>query len=259
MRENSYQKFRGAMAYIEVRDHHGDIGIGSAFHIGSGVYVTARHVVDKNTILHISTTESYNVPDDKGNITIHGKERRFKNIDAKVLTIKSGPFYHPDENVDVAILVVEENDNVFVELGGHLNDWIDDAQFLLWPVIIMGYPKIPFSRGPILFVSTAEINAVVDKYNGFHPHFIVSSMARAGFSGGLCLIDENVLGVIVESLVFDKNPTELGYLSVLTVEPIYDCLLKHKIVPKEQENMINLLHIGDSGNIISYDEDDKPF
>ena len=40
-----------------------------------------------------------------------------------------------------------------------------------------------------------------------------------------------MLGVITESLTVNHQPTELGYLSVLSVEGIYACIAHNRIVP----------------------------
>jgi len=105
---------------------------------------------------------------------------------------------------------------------------------VLRSVVVLGYPPIPFSGAPTLIASRAEVNAIVDKYTGGHPHFILSAMARGGFSGGPALTDYGCsLGVITEALGSDNQPVELGYLAVLSVEPIYNCLAHHEIVPPE--------------------------
>src|SRR6267143_568754 len=36
-----------ALAYLDVEDQQGDRAIGSAFHVGEGVFVTARHVLER--------------------------------------------------------------------------------------------------------------------------------------------------------------------------------------------------------------------
>ena len=38
------QKYSNAIAYIDVEKKDGTRGIGSCFHVGEGVFVTARHV-----------------------------------------------------------------------------------------------------------------------------------------------------------------------------------------------------------------------
>lgn len=56
-------------------------------------------------------------------------------------------------------------------------------ELVLSKVLPMGYPPIPFSQQAVLLASEGEVNAVVDKYSGRHPHFIISCPARGGFSG----------------------------------------------------------------------------
>lgn len=212
-----YEKYRGAMAYIEVENKDLSIGIGSAFHVGHGVFVTAKHVVSNTRILSFGLAKD--------------NEYSFNN-----LTIVGDPLYHPDKDVYVAIILTDKIDELpSIDLGGHLDDWINDEAFFLSKVLVMGFPPIPLSDTPILVTTTAEVNAVVDPYLGCkHPQFILSAMARGGFSGGVALIEFGfALGVITESLVSNYQPAELGYFSVLTVEPILVCLAHHNIMPKE--------------------------
>jgi len=231
-----YQTYRSAMAFIEVELPDGSISIGSAFHVGEGVFVTARHVVEANRILKMATTFGYYIPDDNGLITIHGDPQRYRSINSQVLTIKSGPYYHPETKIDVACIVVHQTNITVVPLGSHLDDLLNDEAFIMAETIVMGYPPIPFSDSPTLVTASAEINAVIDMYNAKHPRFIISAMPRGGFSGGLCLIEWNfVLGLITESLVTSGQVSETGFMAVLTVEPIYVCLRHHGIMPPQQK------------------------
>jgi len=230
----TFDRFRGAMVYIEVIKPNGDFGIGSAFHIGNGILVTARHVVENCKLTKIGTTESYYLPDDNGNVYIHNTKGRFRSISPHVKTIKSGPFYHPDSSIDLAVLITEPNDCNTVFLGLYVDDWVSSTDYLLKKTIIMGYPTIPFSKEPNLFVATAEINSVIKKYVGKHIHYIISAIPRGGFSGGLCLLENRVLGLIVESLTSDNKETELGFMSVLSLEPLYKLLTHHNIYPTQQ-------------------------
>lgn len=236
MRKEIFNEFRGAMACVEVKLPNGDISNGSAFHIGEGVFITAKHVVEGYEILSITTTEIYYEPDENGNTTISGKEGKFRRITSQTLSLKSGPYFHPNNDIDIAAFVVNETDIKIIQLGGHLDDWINDSDFVLMETIVLGYPPIPFSKKPVLFAATSEINAVIDRYNGPHPHFIISVMPRGGFSGGVCLVGDCALGVIVESLNTNYRETELGYLTVLSVEPIFTCLQAHKLLPEIQKD-----------------------
>ena len=207
LRDSLFKEYKDAMVYIEVQAHGGIISIGSGFHLGEGVIITARHVVENKKIKSLSN-------------------------DLKVV---SGPFFHDDENVDLAAIIVDKKDWIYIPLGFHLDDWINDEDFMLAQTIIMGYPPIPFSTQPLLVAATAEINTIVDRYNGPHPHFIISAMPRGGFSGGACLIEWGAcLGVIVQSFGKNYEPTELGFMAVITVEPIFNFLHQNKILPKNQ-------------------------
>jgi S1-C subfamily serine protease len=223
-----YEQFAAAVAYVAVETPTGDQSIGTAFHIGEGIFITAAHVLKNNSIIEIATTEHAIITKEE---LEHGRLVETTYWPGKGRVI-GGPYFHPDESIDVAAIRVEGINAPVIPLGGHLDDWIDDSQFVLEQVVVMGYPPVPFSKTPLLVSTLAEVNAVVDKYTGGHPHFIVSALARGGFSGGVALTEGGYsLGVITESLAQDDKPTELGFLAVLTVEPIYVTLGHHKIMP----------------------------
>jgi len=99
-------------------------------------------------------------------------------------------------------------------------------------VLVLGFPPIPLSKNNVLFATRAQINAVVDLINVDHVHFIVSATARGGFSGGVVLSEWGfALGIVTSSLLKNGLPEELGYLTVLTVEPILECLAAHGLLP----------------------------
>jgi hypothetical protein len=120
-------------------------------------------------------------------------------------------------------------------LGSHLDDWINDSDFYLAPVLIMGYPPIPFSSSPRLVAVAGEVNAVIDRYDLRHPHFIVSPLPRGGFSGGPAIVDwEFSLGVVSQDLRTD-SASEPGFTAVISVEPLWVLLDVHGIRPDEQD------------------------
>ncbi|MDR7273134.1 S1-C subfamily serine protease [Pelomonas saccharophila] len=227
-------KFAAAVVYVAVELPNGDQSVGSAFHVGDGVFITARHVVDGCRILEVANT--------------FGRQ-------PKIGKLIGGPFFHPDPSVDVAAILIQGLECPIIQLGGHLDDWIVDDQFLLNEVVILGFPPIPFARSPVLVASRAEVSAVVDKYTGGHPHFVISAMARGGFSGGPCLTGDGwALGLVTESLVDSSKAVELGYLAVLTVEPIHICLSHHGIIPSTQD-----IKFGGDHSSVSTDPSDEPF
>src|SRR4051794_25472985 len=78
-----YNKYRAAVAYVAIETTHGDQRIGTAYHVGEGIWITARHVVDGNKVLEIGVApfDRYRLADD--------------------------PFLHPGDGVDVAALLLE--------------------------------------------------------------------------------------------------------------------------------------------------------
>jgi S1-C subfamily serine protease len=204
-----YRSYKPAMVRITIRTANGDLSNGAAFHIGDGWLVTAAHVINSGEIEEL-VSERY----------------------SKQLTIEK-IIFHSDERVDLAILktdlelthyltkatIVNSPDGFIqtdhIEIGSHLDDWIGD-ELVLSKVLLMGYPPIPFSNRPVLLAAEGEVNAVVDKYNGPHPHFIISCMGRGGYSGGPVLSEYGfLLGVLTESLVVNGQVEELGYSSAI--------------------------------------------
>jgi hypothetical protein len=76
---------------------------------------------------------------------------------------------------------------------------------------------------------------VLDRRDTRHPHFILSATPRGGLSRALPLVElEAALGVTTALLGDDLPSPELGYFAVLSVEPIFDCLEHHGVLPDEQ-------------------------
>lgn len=236
-----FQKYRGSVAFVETEDKNGNIGIGTCFHVGDGVFVTARHVVDGQNITKIgfddgiATLQLLAKPDDWG-----------KKLQGAVNILK-GPFVHVTPSIDVACFKCEPYPDSWIPLGGHLEEMLGQYDLVLHKVLLLGYPPIPFSDRPVLVASAGEINASIDKYTGNPLHFIVSTMARGGFSGGPALVAYNendedhgtaVLGLVTESLNKNDQAVELGYMAILTVDPIYDCLEQHGLLPGQQKLFI---------------------
>jgi hypothetical protein len=251
-----YEQYAAAVAYVEVEGPDGP-GIGSAFHVGGGVFITARHVVEGNEIIAICTTVDWHEPSPSGSSFVVGADgvrRQVEQFRSGCLTVSGGPYFHPDPKVDIAAFTTRglisstylgeclggepsEVDFVYppaVPLGSHLDDWLNDEEFVLREVLVLGYPPIPTTRSPTLVAARAEVNAVVDPYLTKHPHFIISSTARGGFSGGVCLVEWGyALGAVTQSFTQNNKEPESGFMAVMTVEPIYECLAFHGIVPLE--------------------------
>lgn len=234
----TFADYRGAVAYIASTDADGDEGIGTAFHVGNGVFITARHVVEERSIREIG------FDDDSIIHVLNEKAAVSKSFSLPGISITSGPFFHSDPKIDIACFTLSVVPASHIPIGGHLDDWLGRYELVLYRTLALGYPPIPLSKRPNLFASSGEVNALVDLYGGAkHPHFLISSMARGGFSGGPVMVAYNednedggtaLLGVVTQSLVKDENSIETGYFAVLTVEPVYDCLEQNGLLPEFQ-------------------------
>lgn len=236
-----FLKFAGAVAYVAVEKPDGSSSIGTAFHVGEGVFVTARHLVDGGVIREVATTE-------QTYIELEGEEAErtltrlragdrdlpVHEVWAAKMTLERGPFFHPDPSVDLAVFKVASIDSrtPIVMLGGHLDDWLGQNDFVLEEVIVLGYPPIPYTLAPHIVAVRAEVNAQIDLRGNHHVHFVVSGTPRGGFSGAPAITEEGSgLGIVTSSLLTDGRPAELGFFAVLSVEPIYVCLAEHKLLP----------------------------
>lgn len=241
MAHEIFERYEAAMAYIAVENAKGDQGIGTAFHVGEGVFVTAWHVVENSTILEVATTNDAYIPltgeeAARALVTVHRGDNVQPSywVQAAQLRISRGPFLHSDSQVDIAVFTVEGLDDraPFVPLGSHLDDWIGRSEFVLTEAVVLGYPPVPLTTEPILIGARAEVNAQVDLRHSPHVHFILSTMPRGGFSGGVAISEYGfALGVITSSLLNDRLPAELGYMNTITVEPVFSCLAENRILP----------------------------
>jgi hypothetical protein len=236
-----FLRYCSAVAYVVTKDAAGNTAIGSAFHVGEGVFVTARHVVAEQTIEEIGLALGLHSFADALGGGPWDPEMEYllkMHCSRRLLSLAAGPFYHPDEKVDIAALKCAglHSDTPAVPLGTHLDDWIGARDFALSQAIVMGYPPIPFTREPYLVAARAEVNAVIDLSVMPHVHFILSAMPRGGFSGGMAFSEYGfLLGVLTQSLTQGSAPAELGFFAAISVEPIYVCLDEHKILPAAQE------------------------
>jgi hypothetical protein len=175
-------------------------------------------------------------------------ERQFEPLTVRKI------HHHPDPTVDLAILETDFNlepriqgttyhlpdgtelpanelHRLFIPIGDHLDDWIGD-EFILQDVVLLGYPRVPLALRPVLVASIGQVNAVIDRYIGPHPFFLVSSMPRGGFSGGPAITEYGaLLGVITTSFVRDNLELELGFNGVISIEPLIALLADSGLRP----------------------------
>jgi len=233
-----YQSYKRCLVRITVKNDLGDLSTGTAFHIGDGWLATARHVV-----------EGYDI------------EEIISEYCSKKLTAAQ-IIYHSNPLVDLAVIRTDLNLAHYMEkvtivnppdgfvkadhivFGDHLDDWLGD-ELCLSKVLLMGYPPVPFSGRAELIAAEGEINAVIDKYNAPHPHFIISCMSRGGFSGGPVLSEYGfLLGVLTESLIHDSRDEELGYSAAVSIEPLLELLHSNGVYPGDNRELLEVIYDG---------------
>jgi Trypsin-like peptidase domain len=241
-----YLQYGCCMAAV-VSELDGDEGIGAAFHVGDGVFVTARHVVENRAIKEVCLTDpdlfyrSKLYPKEKnGSYTIDANSPRMCADIHGGLKITAGPFFHSDPLVDVAVFQVSgiSPNAHFIPLGGHLDDWVGHGDFVLSRALVLGYPPVPFTLEPVLVAATCDLNAVVDLRAGpgQQLHFILSATPRGGFSGGVAFSEYGfALGVITQSLTQNNATAELGFFATTSIEAVYVCLQESGLLPTCQK------------------------
>lgn len=240
-----YERYAAAAFYVAVRDRDGGAGIGTATHVGDGVFVTARHVLEGNSIDEVGCSESTHIrlPDGTSSREhVHDSTGVWPahSIRPQRFHATTPPVFHPDPRVDLAAFTLPTLDPLtpWVPLGGHLEDWLGISDFVLWEVVLMGYPPIPLSTGPRLVAARAEVNGLVDLRDAAHVHFILSTMPRGGFSGAMAITEDGAgLGVVTRSLLNSGASAELGYMATTSIEPIYTLLVEASLLPKVQDEV----------------------
>ena len=222
--------------YVEVRRPDQEISIGTAFHIGGGYCVTARHVIEGNTILRIGrrdtslSTQFHPAGGHPVRTTRHG---------AHVWQVSDDRYNHPDARVDVSIIrLLGPNAHLvqpFLQLSPTA-DVYSEGEFLMKEVVVLGYPPVPSSSDAHLVVFRGEVSAVIENRDNQRRQFVISGMARGGFSGGPVVSVEApnvVLGVVVESLMRNTEIEELGFIGATTITTAFEIADRHHLDIRE--------------------------
>lgn len=222
-----YIRYKDTVVCLVVEDEVGNLSTGTAFHIGNGILATARHVVENRIIREALTGHIAQLSIDSFQILYPTDD----SVDLAIIKSNFSLSYYMSDKYKIHGFSNESKVD-HIELGTHLDDWIDDG-LVLMDVIVLGYPAIPTSSAPVLVATKGEINAIIDPYIGSrHPLFIVSPVARGGFSGGPVITQSGwIIGVVTSSLIRDNSPVESGYLAAVTVEPLYNLLAENSIYP----------------------------
>ena len=207
-----YLKAKGAIAYVVVETKSGDESIGTAFHIGDGFFVTAKHVLENNRILEVSITQPL------GSITGYHNNHLSEDIRPRTLKLVGEP-HLADGDVDVAVFNIEAADNIpAIKLSSTDDINQSEENVLLSPVVCVGYPPIPLTTHPFQVAVDGKINALVRVRGSKHLTYVISATSRGGFSGGPVLDESGIaIGLVTESLVRDNHLVETGFFTCLSI------------------------------------------
>jgi hypothetical protein len=110
-----YRRYAASLVPVISIDEKGDQGIGSAFHVGDGSFVTARHVVEGMASCHVEVDR----------LRLRGVPGFEDIFDREVAPISIDPKLHPNGDKDVAVFSVPSLSGLpAIQLGRHLDDWI---------------------------------------------------------------------------------------------------------------------------------------
>lgn len=201
------ERVRPAMAVATGMTSDGDETNGTAFHIGDGYFVTARHVAE-----------------------LFGLRLRMESGSTPlVLEIHSSI-----SGADVSVIRTDGIASTYLDLGSNWDDVGPDG-LIGAPVLLMGYPPIPKADRAVCVVAPGHLSAIIDRYDGVdHCHYITSVAPRGGFSGAplIAAWDENepwVMAVFVESLAANNQAPDNGFGAALSIDPVWRILEERNI------------------------------
>lgn len=213
-------RISSGVVFVEVEAVDGKRGIGSAFHIGGAYFATARHVLETHRILSIGRFDTSL----RTHETAGGRLAQTTTHPAFRVEKPEAIFYHPEAKIDAAIFKLPGQYEPTLQLDPSVGS-LTEGEFLMQEVVVLGYPPIPFSTEAHIVVFRGEVSAVVEHQEGRERHFVISGMARGGFSGGPVVRVANpavVLGVVSHSLVEGDKFTEMGFIGALSAKAIFE-------------------------------------
>jgi len=180
-------------------------------------------VVENSTIIKIATTNA-GVRGSHGNYSAAFTAGEAKRIHR--------PYYHVNPNYDLAALRLDGLPAPQIPFLPIVDERFEN-KLILRSVVVRGFPPIPGSRSPVLVCARAEVNATFVTYFDEQRVYVVSCLARGGFSGGPALTPPNhCLGVVTRAVLKYPLPEELGFMAVVGPLPILELLDHHRIMPQ---------------------------
>lgn len=228
-----YREIKNQMVVLEARDENQDITCGTAFHIGDGLLVTARHNIQNQYALKTQDDQSISIV----------AEFACSEEDRDIAVIKTDfePKLLTDESQTVEDSASSEDGapTNFVPIFDYFAYSKLAELYFLDDVFVFGFPPIPKTTRAELVAVRAQVNAFVKTNHGRDGVFILSSTARGGFSGGP-VIDRgrNLIGICIESLRRGESAVENGFTAAICLDPLLDILSENELYPAQNDAQI---------------------
>ncbi len=171
--------------------------IGEDIHAGSGIFISRTIILTCSHVLEDMKIDELQI--------INGQEIRVVNFRS-----------HP--KIDVGYIEIEhpfdyaETQVVFAEPK------------ILDEIYVMGFPKIPFTREPILIVQKGEVNSTNATALDGSKVFFFSAVARPGNSGGPIVSNDGYIVGIVSKDFSSTNETALPFYAGVPTSEIIKAL-----------------------------------
>ena len=226
-----YHQCRRSVAYVTVKRSDGSESIGTAFHIGQGYFVTAKHVLDGNQIIEVGITQPHNKLIGYHAAPLSEDER------PRILKVDLNPVLSESEVDDVAVFRVQQHEGLpSIELSSVHDMHQSEDLALLSNVLCIGYPPIPLTIHPFQVAVDATVSALITIRGSDYLSYVVSATARGGFSGGPIInLEGKAIGLVTDSLVRDSNAVETGFMASLSISAAAELALKYGWDPDEHE------------------------
>jgi hypothetical protein len=226
-----YHECRRSIAYVTVQTSEGDESIGTAFHIGQGYFITAKHVVFNNTIIEVGITQPHNKIVEYHAAPLSEEER------PQILKVCLEPVFLESDVDDVAVFKVEKYESIPSILLSSTHDIHQSEDLaLLTNVLCVGYPPIPITVHPFQVAVKSTISSLIIMRGSQYLSYVIATMARGGFSGGPIINDRGeAIGVVTDSLCRNDQVVETGFMACISISAAAELALKYGWDPDDHE------------------------
>lgn len=167
-------------AIIVEKDGNESIGSGSVVsHFGQTFLLTNRHVIDPSEGVRV---------------------KRIHLADSVISYALDDPIIAQADDLGALRLDIP---------AGHPRFYLSEIGYTLQDVLLLGFPKIPFTTRPHLTIHSGEINATIETRTG-EEVYLISNYASPGSSGGPLIDYRGLLVGVVSERLEGKYGEELG-------------------------------------------------